>query len=282
MNRGLLVHGGSLMKKYFAIALGAFLIALGAAHFAEPAGLVTGGAAGIAIIVERIAEVPLFITTLFVNIPLFAAAGRKMGFKFLSSSLLASALYTVFLGVLENVPHLIIDDILVSAAVSGVLTGAGLGITIKSGATTGGTDMLAMLIKNYKPHIKPSTVINITDGAIILAGAALLGAERSFYAILSVAVSTFVMTRILEGGSAAKGVMIITDKDREIAKSINSELERGATFIPVRGAYKNESGTAVFTAVSERQLPYLIETVKRKDPAAFAVISDIRGVLGDF
>ena len=155
-------------------------------------------------ILERIAEVPLFITTLFVNIPLFAAAGRKMGFKFLSSSLLASALYTVFLGVLENVPHLIIDDILVSAAVSGVLTGAGLGITIKSGATTGGTDMLAMLIKNYKPHIKPATVINITDGAIILAGAALLGAERSFYAILSVAVSTFVMTRILEGGSAAK------------------------------------------------------------------------------
>ena len=177
MNRGLFVHGGSFMKKYFAIALGAFLIALGAAHFAEPAGLVTGGAAGIAIIVERIAKVPLFITTLFVNIPLFAAAGRKMGFKFLSSSLLASALYTVFLGVLENVPHLIIDDILVSAAVSGVLTGAGLGITIKSGATTGGTDMLAMLIKNYKPHIKPSTVINITDGGIILAGAALLGAE---------------------------------------------------------------------------------------------------------
>lgn len=263
-------------------ALGAFLIALGAAHFAEPAGLVTGGAAGIAIIVERIAEVPLFITTLFVNIPLFAAAGRKMGFKFLSSSLLASALYTVFLGVLENVPHLIIDDILVSAAVSGVLTGAGLGITIKSGATTGGTDMLAMLIKNYKPHIKPATVINITDGAIILAGAALLGAERSFYAILSVSVSTFVMTRILEGGSAAKGVLIITDKDREIAKSINSELERGATFIPVRGAYKNESGTAVFTAVSERQLPKLIAAVKEIDSSAFAVINDIRGVLGDF
>lgn len=282
MNRGLLVHGGSFMKKYFAIALGAFLIALGAAHFAEPAGLVTGGAAGIAIIVERIAEVPLFITTLFVNIPLFAAAGRKMGFKFLSSSLLASALYTVFLGVLENVPHLKIDDILVSAAVSGVLTGAGLGITIKSGATTGGTDMLAMLIKNYKPHIKPATVINITDGAIILAGAALLGAERSFYAILSVAVSTFVMTRILEGGSAAKGVLIITDKAEKIAASINSSLERGATFIPVRGAYKNTDGTAVFTAVSERQLPKLIAAVKEIDSSAFAVINDIRGVLGDF
>ncbi len=270
------------MKKYLLIALGAFLIALGAAHFAEPAGLVTGGAAGIAIILDKVLKVPLFITTLFVNIPLFAAAGRKMGFKFLSSSLFASALYTAFLGVLENVPHLMIDDVFVSSAVSGILTGAGLGITIKSGATTGGTDMLAMLIKNYKPHVKPATVINITDGVIILTGAAVFGAERSFYAILSVVASTLVMTRILEGGSAAKGVLIITDRDKDIAESINSELERGATLIPVRGAYKNESVTAVFTAVSERQLPHLIEAVKRKDPAAFAVISDIRGVLGDF
>ena len=263
-------------------ALGAFLIALGAAHFAEPAGLVTGGAAGIAIIIERVAKVPLFITTLIINIPLFAAAGRKMGFRFLSSSLYATALYTVFLGILENIGHIAVDDILVSAAVSGVLTGAGLGLVIKCGATTGGTDMLAMLIKNYKPHIKPATVINITDGAIILAGATLLGAERSFYAILSVAVSTFVMTRILEGGSAAKGVLIITKKAEEIAASINTSLERGATFIPVRGAYKNTGGTAVFAAVSERQLPKLIAAVKEIDSSAFAVINDIRGVLGDF
>lgn len=270
------------MKKRLMIAAGAFLTALGAAHFAEPAGLVTGGAAGIAIILEKAASVPLFMTTLFVNIPLFAVSGRRMGFKFLTLSLSASALYTVFLGILENVPHIMIDDVFVSAVISGVLTGAGLGITIKNGATTGGTDMLAMLIGNSKPHIKPAAVINITDGVIILSGAVLFGAERSFYAVLSVTVSTFVMTRILEGGSAAKGVLIITAEAAGIAESINSRLKRGATFISVRGAYKNEDGTAVFTTVSERQLPELIKTVKEKDSAAFAVISDIRGVLGDF
>ena len=263
-------------------ALGAFLIALGAAHFSEPAGLVTGGAAGIAIIIERVAKVPLFITTLVINIPLFAAAGRLLGFRFLSSSLYATALYTVFLGILENVGHIALDDILVSAALSGILTGAGLGLVIKCGATTGGTDMLSLIVRRFKPHVKPATVINITDGAIILAGAALLGAERSFYAILSVAVTTFVMTRILEGGSAAKGVLIVTKEAEKIAASINSSLERGATLIPVRGAYKNADGTAVFTAVSERQLPKLIAAVKEIDSSAFAVINDIRGVLGDF
>lgn len=270
------------MKKYFAVALGAFLTALGAAHFAEPAGLVTGGAAGIAIILEKLASVPLFVTTLLVNIPLFAAAGRLLGFRFLSSSLFATALFTAFLGILENTPHIVTEDILFSAAVSGILTGSGLGLVIKSGATTGGTDMLSMIVRHFRPHIKPGTVINIIDSAIILAGAALLGAERSFYAVLSVAVSTFVMTRILEGGSAAKGVLVITKTAGDVAERINSELKRGATFIPVRGAYKNSEGTAVFTAVSERQLPRLIEAVKETDPSAFAVISDIRGVLGEF
>lgn len=271
------------MKRYAYITLGAFLTALGYAAFAARAGLVTGGAAGIAIILKKLLGLPLGITTLLVNVPIFIAAYKGLGLRFLTASVYASALFSAFLGVLEAVPWPeMTEDLLLAALLSGTITGAGLGLTLKNFSSTGGTDMLAATVHKRRPEIKTADVINVADGLIIAAGAFIFGLEKSFYAVLSVLVTTRVITRITEGGRGAKGVLVMSERSREIAARINRELKRGATLFDVRGAYSEKKGTAVFVAVPEREIVSARKIIDDEDPFAFTVLADIRRVFGDF
>lgn len=280
--------GGFFMtKKVFFITLGSFLTAFGTVCFAEPAGLVTGGAAGISVIVRELSlksgfPIPLFVTASLINIPLLAAAVKIRGIKFTALSLYASVLYSIFLGALEYLPTFDFADILLSALLSGVLIGSGVGLTVKNGATTGGTDMFAELMREKRPYIKTAKVINITDSLIIFAGVFVFGAVKSFYAVLSVMAATIVISRILEGGMKAKGVLVFSKEPFKTAEFITGALKRGATYFSVSGAYSKEGKTAVFSAVSEKELPSLTSSIKRIDPDAFVVITDIKEIMGEF
>lgn len=271
------------MKRYAYITLGTFLAALGCAAFAARAGLVTGGAAGIAIILKSLFGMPMGVTALLVNVPIFIAAYKGLGIRFLTASVYASLLFSVFLGVLEAVtwPEMT-EDLLLAAVASGVITGAGLGLTLKNFSSTGGTDMLAVTVHKIHPEIKTADVINVADGLIIAAGAFVFGLEKSFYAVLSVFVTTRVITRITEGGRDARGVLVMSKKAREIAARINRELKRGATLFDVCGAYSEKKGTAVFVAVPEREIVPVRKIIDDEDPFAFTVLADIRQVFGDF
>lgn len=281
-------RGGFFMtKKILLITAGAFLTAFGTVYFAEPAGLVTGGVAGIAVIVRAVSgkmgfPIPLFLTASLINLPLLAAAVKIRGIKFTALSLYASVLYSIFLGALEYLPAINFDDILLSALLSGVLIGIGVGLTVKNGATTGGTDMFAELYKEKRPHVKTARVINITDNLIIFSGVFVFGAVKSFYAVLSVMAASFVISRILEGGIKAKGVLIFSNDPYKTAHFITDSLKRGATYLSVSGAYSGLGKTAVFSAVSEKELPTLTANIKRNDPEAFVIISDIKEIMGEF
>lgn len=283
MERG----GFFMLKKVFLITIGSFLTAFGTVCFAEPAGLVTGGAAGVSVIVREVSlnlgfPIPLFVTASLINLPLLAAAIKIRGMKFTALSLYASVLYSVFLGALQYLPIFDFDDILLSALFSGVLIGAGVGLTVKNGATTGGTDMFAELLREKRPYFKTSKVINITDSLIIFAGVFVFGAVKSFYAVLSVMASTFIISRILEGGIKAKGVLIFSKDPFKTAEFITNSLKRGATYFSVFGAYSKQGKTAVFSAVSEKELPSLEASIKRIDPDAFVIIADIKEIMGEF
>ena len=192
----------SKIKNMIMITAGAFLLAVGTVHFAEEASIVSGGASGLAVAVAGAGrwfgiEIPLYLTTAIVNIPLFIITFIKHGGKFLYRSLYATAMFTLFLWICPFIPVLfpVGGDSLASAGMTGVFLGAGLILVINSGASTGGTDMLALLIQNKFPKLKISVIINIIDTLIILFGYFVFGAVNAFYGFLSVFVTTFILDK---------------------------------------------------------------------------------------
>ena len=192
----------SKSKDLLFITSGAFLMALGTVHFAEGASIVSGGASGFAVAVSGIGrwfgiDIPLFLTTAIVNIPLFIITFIKHGGRFLYRSLYATAMFTLFLWLCPFIPVLfpLESDVLASATMTGVSLGTGLILVINSGASTGGTDMLALLIQDKYPKLKISVIINIIDTLIILFGYFVFGAVNAFYGILSVFVTTFILDK---------------------------------------------------------------------------------------
>ena len=177
-------------------------MALGTVHFAEGASIVSGGASGFAVAVSGIGhwfgvEIPLYLTTALLNIPLFIAALLKRGGKFLYLSLYATFAFTLFLWLCNFIPKFfpVGKDVFASAVMTGVFLGLGLILVINSGASTGGTDMLALLIQDKFPKLKITVIINVIDTLIILFGLFVFGAVKAFYGVLSVFVTTYILGR---------------------------------------------------------------------------------------
>lgn len=188
------------IKSLSKIATGCFLMALGTVHFAEEASIVSGGVSGIAVAVSGIGnllgiEIPLFLTTLILNIPLFIMAFMKRGGRFLYRSLYATAVFTLLLGICPYIPLFfpVKEDIFASAVMTGIFLGSGLILVVNEGASTGGTEMLALLIQDKFKKMKITTIINIIDTAVIILGFFVFGALRAFYGIISVFVTTYLL-----------------------------------------------------------------------------------------
>ncbi len=192
----------ALIKKLLYIALGAFLMAFGTIRFAEGAHIVAGGVSGIAVAVEGLFSrsgiyVPLYLTTLLINIPLFITAFIKRGGKFLYLSLYATALFTLFLGFCRYIPDFfnLKEDIFASAVLTGLFLGTGLILVVNNGASTGGTEMLALIVQDNFPKIKVPVLINFIDSLVILFGFFVFGLRLAFYGILSVFVTTYILSK---------------------------------------------------------------------------------------
>ena len=145
------VRGRSPVRDYILILIGASIMGFAIKNIYDPMGLVTGGASGVAIILKKQFGVPLWLTNTAINVPLFAAAARLKGWKFIRRTLVATVALSVSLYVIPEIPFLM-DDLFLTALFGGIITGAGAGIVFACQATTGGTDMLAALIRRWMPH----------------------------------------------------------------------------------------------------------------------------------
>ncbi len=277
------------MKKAFYIAVGTFLMALGTVWFALRANLVTGGASGIAIAVAFLGKragvrIPLAFTVALLNLPLFLISLKQKGLKYVGISLYSASLFSIFLEVCENIPPFfeINNDDLTSAFMAGFFMGTGMGIVLKCGSTTGGTDMFSEIIRHSRPYIKISSIINIVDSLVIVLGMLIFGPVKGFYAIVSLFVTTYVMNFLLEGGERGKAVWIFSSDSEKIGVILMELLKRGATSFKAKGLYTKDERDVLFIAVKEREIPILRKTVKNLDKDAFMVINDIKEVSGDF
>lgn len=279
-----------LIKKsdFLMILLGVTILAVGINWFTSPLNLVTGGLTGVTIIVKELSmkflgfEMPLWITNLLLNIPLFAISIRQRGFEFAKKSLWAVGLLTAALWYTQFIPNLlnVQGDLLLGAVFSGAIIGLGVGTVLKTGATTGGTDMLATIIRFKHSGLPIAKVMLAIDSTIILVGLVIFGPVKAMYAIISVFISSKVITNVLEGMNYAKAAFIMSEKSEEIAEAIMNKLPRGVTGIKAKGMYTRNDKDMLFVVVSQKEITRLRKMIGEIDKNAFVTIADVKEVLG--
>ena len=266
--------------EYAVILLGAFIMGFAIQNIYAPVNLVTGGVAGIAIILRAKAGIPLWVTNTILNIPLFLVSVRLKGWRFLKRTMAATAAVSVSLYVLPELPFLM-DDLFLTALFGGLISGVGAGLVFSCQATTGGTDMLAALIQRKLPHYSIAQIMQVLDAIVVLVGASVFGITYALYALIAIFAVVKVSDGLIEGLKFSKAAIIISEKSGEIAQAIIHELDRGVTGLDARGMYSGAQKNVLFCVVSKKEIVQLKDLVVGHDSQAFVIVSDAREVLGE-
>lgn len=279
-------------KQYFSIFLGTTLMAMAVNLIYEPMGLVTGGVSGAAILIKKLTGmldgnipffkdgIPVGITNLLLNIPIFIAAWKCKGKEFILRTLLANTWFTFMLLVIPECT-LVEKDYLLAALVGGVLTGAGLGLVFMTGTSTGGTDLLAVVINRRLSYMSVARILFVVDSLIVFAGALMFGVYSAIYAVLAVFVASKVMDAIAEGLKFAKLVYVISDAYEEISQDVMDVLGRGNTVIDAKGMYRGEERKMLLCVMGRKEIGVFMSIVSRHDKNAFMIVTDAKEVLGE-
>ena len=266
--------------EYGIIVLGTAIMAFAIKNIYDPVSMVTGGVSGLAIIFKEMWGVPLWLTNTLLNVPLFAAAYFIMGWKFIKRTLFATVLLSLFLYVLPVV-NLTDSDMLLSALFGGILSGIGTGLLFLVGCTTGGTDMLAVLIQRAVPYYTVAQVMQVLDGMIVAAGALVFGIPAALFSMVAIFCLAEVTGGIFGGLKFSKQAYIISDQYEEIAQAVMSRMGRGVTSLEARGMYSGQEKKVLFCVVSKKELVELRQITAEFDPRAFMIVNDAREVFGE-
>lgn len=270
----------SVFTEYLLIVVGAFVMGFSIKNMYDPISLVTGGVSGIAIIAKSIAGVPLWVTNTVCNIPLFAAAWKIKGWKFIKRTLTATAALSVSLYMIPEMPFLM-EDLLLTSLFGGIISGLGTGLVFLFQATTGGTDMLAALLQRRFRQYSIAQIMQVLDAAVVLLGAAVFGIRYALYALIAIYAVSKVSDGLLEGLKFSKQAYIISDRYEEIAQAVMTRMERGVTALDAVGMYSGEGKKMLFCVVSRKEIVVLREIVAEFDRRAFLIVSDVKEVFGE-
>ena len=270
-----------VLRAYAIIACGSFLLSVSLSVFLTPAELSAGGVGTIGTVLYSFFSVPLSVTVLLSNAFLFAAGKRFLSSDAVFRSLFGVVASAVFLEVAARFPCYN-GDPTVAAVAGGFLMGIGLGLVVRNGASTGGSDFAALILHRFFPHIPLSRLILFIDSIIILsAGIAFRSVTATVYSAAALFLSMEMADRVITFGNAAKAVFILSPYAERISFQIQSRFSRGTTGIYSRGMYTEKDSLMLLSVVSPKELPVLISLIRSIDNAAFIVISDIREVVGE-
>ena len=260
---------------------GTLLVSAAIQYIYLPASLDTGGVSGVAVLLNALLGLPLWLTNTVLNIPLFLAGLYFKGWRFIRRTLAATALMSLELYLLPEIDSLPHGDLFLAAVFGGLLSGVGLGMVFSAMATTGGTDLLGALLHLKIRHISMPKLVGIIDLVIILAGILVFDIAHGLYALVAVYITSKVSDWILGGMHSSKAAYIISRHSGEIARSILTDMDRGVTGIHAEGMYSGEETRMLYCVVSPNEVPRLKQIVLHIDPDAFVIISEANEVTGE-
>lgn len=260
--------------------VGACLMAMATSLFLLPNQLSSGGVAGIATIFYYFLEIPMGATILAFNIPLFLFSAYKLGKMFLVKSMIGTVSFSLFIEIFENITPLTQDRFL-ACIYGGIIIGLGTAIILKANSSTGGSDLVSMLVKEYRPEIRMSNVIIIIDTVIVALNVVFFKEiEVGLYSALAIYLMGKMIDIIFEGIYFTKLVIIISDRSQEIAEKIGERVRKGTTGLYGKGMYTNENKVVLICAASRGDVARVKNTAKSIDANSFIIIANAREVVG--
>ncbi len=274
-----------MLRNSLMIFFGSTLFALGFDLFLEPSGINCGGVSGVAMLIVYATQskwLTVGILSAMINIPLFFFGYRQIGKYFFFGSMFGMLISSVGFDLFAKLLPIVRMDPLVAAIFGGVAVGAGLGVVFLAGASTGGTDIVARLLK-LKFRNFPIGKLMLCMDLMIAAATGIVYRQftNTLYSIVTLYLSSVVLDKVVYGFDYAKVALIISDKYEEIATAIDGKLDRGVTLLQGQGFYKRSDKYVLLSAVKKKQLAQLKELVMGIDPEAFIILQDAQQVLGD-
>ena len=260
--------------------LGAFLMAVATSLFLLPNQLSSGGFAGIATITYYFFNIPMGTTILALNLPLFIFAGYKLGKDFFIKSIIGTTSFSIFIDVLDKLEPFTQDRFL-ACIYGGIIIGVGTAIILKANASTGGSDLVSMLTKKYKPYIRTSNVIIIVDVIIVSLNVIFFKEiEIGLYSAIAIYLMGKMIDIIFEGIYFTKLLIIISDRNEQIAEEIGEQVGKGTTGLYGKGMYTDENKLVLICAAARGDVAKVKNVAKKIDPKSFIIIANAREVVG--
>lgn len=269
------------IRSYAIITFGLFVNALGWTVFLIPAEITSGGMTGVSSLLYYGFKLPMGLTYLVMNVFLIILGIKVLGRSFAIKTVYATLVLSFFLSILEGiVVDPIVDEDFMSAVVGGILAGAGVGLAISQGGSTGGTDIIAMMINKHR-NISPGRILLYLD-IIIISSSYLVfqSIEIMVYGYVSMAVVAYTIDMVLTGAKRTVQMFILSKRHEIIANRISSEINRGITILHGKGWYTQQDTKILMILVRKYESNHILRIIKETDPDAFISVNNVMGVFG--
>ncbi|WP_195946044.1 YitT family protein [Paraclostridium bifermentans] len=264
------------------LVVGCIFMSIGINMFFKPYTIAPGGLSGLSLVLGKLTGLPIPVVMLAIGIPLVIFSIKILGVKDSIKTLIGMTVFSIVLGVTSSLSNFDVTKDVLLCSISGALClGIGLGIVLKMDASTGGTDLIALMLNRAFPSIPLSKFMVILDGMVVIsAGIASKNLETALYSGVALYIIVKIVDAIVSGLNYSKAFMIISNESDILRDGITKELDRGVTFLQGKGGYTNEDKNVLLVVVSKKQEVHLKKVIKNIDPSAFIIVSDVHEVLG--
>lgn len=273
-----------LLKKerlvaYVQIMIGCFIGGLAYPLFLVPNSIAPGGLTGIATILNHLFGTPVGLTSMALNLPLFLMGYRAMGRIFVVRSFIATVVFSLSIDVIRIQP--MTQDVMLGSVYGGILLGLGLGLILRGGATTGGSDMIARMVHKRVPFISVGMFLFAVDFMVIVAAGLFVGAQHALYALICIFISAKAVDVVIAGFNSVNACYIITRDTQRVAGRIMEEVERGVTLLSARGGYSQKERPVILCVASSAEIARIKDIVRQEDETAFMFVTGAHEALGE-
>ena len=271
------------IKELFGLTIGSLIMSIGINMFLAPHTIAPGGLSGASVILNKITGIPVSTVMLLIGVPLVFICIKILGLKNSIRTLLGTVIFSVMIKLTSPLAQVVAtEDLLLSSISGGILVGAGIGIVFLCDGSTGGTDLIALILNKKFPNIKTTQFMMCLDSTVVISSGLVSGnIEILLYSTIALYVLVKVVDVVTEGFNFSKSLIIISNKPDELVDFITKDFSRGLTILNGRGGYTNDQKEVLLVVVAKRQELALKKAIKELDPNAFIIISDAYEVLGE-
>ncbi len=277
MNKSLII------REYIFATFGVIITAVGLVAFLIPNNIAAGGASGLAMVLNGLIKLPVGIWMYIINGLLFLIAFLTIGFDFSVKTIYCTFLITFLVDLFDRfikIPKYIAGDMMLAVFFGDVLTAIGMAITFTQNASTGGTDIIARILNRYYAASMGTTLLIVDLIIGVLAGLT-FGARTGMYAILAIIINGMTIDFVMKGIETSTQVIVISDKNEQIADFVLNQLKRGATYLEGHGAYTKKHKKILLIVLRRRELGELISFIRKTDKSSFIIVNEARYTLGE-